>query len=102
MNRNKIIINITIIAIVLIILIPTAYTILKKHNERLMTVSYKKIEESARDCYLDNICLENKITLKELYDHKYLEKESNPITKKYYSENSYVLRNENTYEFIEV
>ena len=102
MNRNKFIINATIIAIVLIILIPTVYTIIKKHNDRLLTVSHKRIQEAARDCYLDGICLEEKIILQQLYDNNYLEKESNPLTKEYYNENSYVLKNKNKYKFIEV
>lgn len=102
MNRNKTIIYITITAIVLIISIPTIYTIVKKYNDRLITVTHKRIEEAARECYLKNICLDDKITLKQLYDNKYLEKESNPITKEYYTEESYVERKDKTFNFIEV
>lgn len=102
MNRNKIIINATIIAIVLIILIPTIYTIVKKHNDRLISVTNKRIEEAAKECYLEGVCLEEKISLKKLYDNKYLEKESNPITKEYYNEDSYVERKDKKFEFIEV
>ena len=102
MNRNKVIINITIVAIILIILIPTVYNIIKKHNDRLIKVTEKRIEEAAKDCYLKNICKDNKITLKVLYDNNYLEKESNPITKEYYNENSYVLVKNNTYIFKEI
>lgn len=102
MNRNKVIINITIIAIVLIILIPTTYNIIKKHNNRLITVTEKRITEAAKDCYLKDICKNEKITLKELYDNKYLDKESNPITKEYYNESSYVKINNKSYIFVEV
>ncbi len=102
MNRNKVIINITIVAIILIILIPTVYNIIKKHNDRLIKVTEKRIEEAAKDCYLKDICKDNKITLKVLYDNKYLEKESNPITKEYYNEESYVLVKNNTYIFKEI
>lgn len=102
MNRNKVIINITIVAIILIILIPTVYNIIKKHNNRLIKVTEKRIEEAAKDCYLKDICKDNKITLKVLYDNKYLEKESNPITKEYYNEDSYVLLKNNTYIFKEI
>lgn len=102
MSRNKIIINFTVAAIVLIILIPTIYNIAKKHNDRVISVTEKRIQEAANNCYLDNICLNEKITLKELYDNKYLEKESNPITKEYYNETCYVIRKNGKYKFIEV
>ena len=102
MNRNKVIIYITMTAIVLIIMIPTIYTIIKKHNDRLIEVNNKRIVEAAKECYLDKICLEEKITLKQLYDNKYLKKESNPITKEYYNENSYIERKNKIFQFIEV
>ena len=102
MNRNKVIVYLTIISILLIISIPTVYNIVKKHNDRLIMVTEKRIEEAAKDCYLKDICKDNKITLKVLYDNNYLEKESNPITKEYYNENSYVLVKNNTYTFKEI
>ena len=102
MNRNKVIVYLTIISILLIISIPTVYNIIKKHNDRLIKVTEKRIEEAAKDCYLKDICKDNKITLKVLYDNKYLEKESNPITKEYYNEESYVLVKNNTYIFKEI
>lgn len=102
MNRNKVIVYLTIISILLIISIPTVYNIIKKHNYRLIMVTEKRIEEAAKDCYLKDICKDNKITLKVLYDNNYLKKESNPITKEYYNENSYVLVKNNTYIFKEI
>ncbi|MBE6161303.1 MAG: hypothetical protein E7158_03695 [Firmicutes bacterium] len=100
MNRNKIIINTTIISIVIIVLIPTLYTIIKKHNDRLMEVSTKRIVEAAKKCYDEEKCKSKKITLKELYDNKYLKKESNPITKKYYNEKTYIKKKNNDYKLI--
>ena len=101
MNRNKYIIYITIFAIILIICLPTTYTIIKKHNQKLTSVTHKRIEEAAKDCYYDFVCTNEKITLKELYEHGYLEKEGNPITKKYYDENMFVLKQENQFVFQE-
>ena len=98
MNRNKIIINTTMIGIVLIVLIPTLYTIIKRHNNRLLEVSNKRIVEAAKKCYEDEKCKNEKITLKELYDNKYLKKESNPITKRFYNEKSYVEKKNNDYK----
>ena len=102
MNRSKFVINVTIIGIVLIILIPTVYKIVVEHNDRLLKVTTKRIEEAAKNCKLDEKCTNDKITLKELYDKKYLKKESNPITKKYYNEESYVKVNKNNYKFVEI
>ena len=102
MNRSKFIINVTIVGIVLIILIPTVYTIIKNHNDRLIKVSYKRIEEAAKKCVEDEKCTDKKITLKELYDNKYLKKESNPISKEYYNEESYVKKTKDNYKFIVV
>lgn len=102
MNRNKTIIYITVVALVLIILIPTIYTIVKKHNDRLINVTYKRIEEATRECYLDGKCMDEKTTLKKLYENDYLKKESDPITKEYYNEESYVERKDKKFKFIEV
>lgn len=102
MNRNKFIINVTVIGIVLIILIPTIYTIIKKHNDRMLRVTYNRIEEAAEKCAKEEKCGDEKITLKELYDKNYLEKESNPITKEYYNENSYVKKDKENYKFVSV
>lgn len=83
----------------MIILIPTLYSVIKNHNDKLLEVSYKRIEEAAKKCYLDKKCSNEKITLKELYDNNYLEKESNPVTKEYYNEKSYVLVKDKTFKF---
>lgn len=102
MNRNRIIIYITIVAVLAIIIIPTVYTVINNHNTRLLNITHKRIEEAARDCYLDEVCKDKKITLKELYENKYLEKENNPITKIYYNQESYVIVTKDAYLFREV
>ena len=102
MNRNKVIIYITIVALVLIILIPTTMKIVKKHNNRMISVTHKRIEEATRECYLDGKCMDEKTTLKKLYENDYLKKESDPITKEYYNEESYVERKGKTFNFVEV
>lgn len=102
MKSNKIIVISSIIIIILIIAIPTTYKVIKNHNQNLYKVVEDKIIEKAKECYYDQKCLEDKITLKELYDNKYLDKMSDPITKEYYNENSYVERKDNKYKFIVV
>lgn len=93
MNTNKITIIFTCISILLIISIPTIYKVVEKHNNDLYVVVENKIIEAAKNCYYDEKCLNEKILLKDLYDLKYLEEVSNPVTKEYYNENSYVERN---------
>ena len=102
MKTNKIIVISSIIIIILIIAIPTTYKVIKNHNKNLYKVVEDKIVEKAKACYYDQKCLNEKITLKELYDNKYLDKVSDPISKEYYNENSYVERKNNKYKFVVV
>ena len=102
MNTNKIVVISSIIIIILIIGIPTTYKVIKNHNQNLYKVVEDKIIEKAKSCYYDQKCLNEKITLKELYDNKYLDKVSDPISKEYYNENSYVEIKNNNYKFVVV
>ena len=102
MNTNKITIIGSIIIIILLISIPTGYKVIKRHNDNLKKVVLDKIIDSAKKCYYEEVCKTDEITLKELYENKYLDKVSNPITKEYYNELSYVKRTDNTFKFIVV
>lgn len=99
MTTNKITIIGSIIAIILIISIPTIYKVVKNHNNNLISVVEDKIIEAAKQCYFEEKCNDNKIYLKDLYSLEYLEKVSNPITKEYYNDNSYVLRENDKFTF---
>lgn len=94
MSKNKVIIYTTIIAIILIIGIPTIYKVVKNHHTKLYTISEKRIIEAAKKCWNEDKCKNDTITLKDLYDLKYLEKEANPVTKKYYAESSKIIKKE--------
>lgn len=88
---NKRIIMMTLVIILIIIIVPTVYKINKDHNDKLLLVVENEFMYAAKKCYNDNVCLNNVVYLKELYDNDYLEEKlSDPITKKYYSEESYV------------
>ena len=67
---------------------------------------YKVVEEKiikyAQDCYYDDICQDDKITLKFLYDNYHLEKITDPVTKEYYNENSFVQRENLNFTFVRV
>lgn len=99
MNTNKITIIGSIMAILLIIGIPTVYKVINNHHNNLYRVVEDKIINSAKKCYYEEVCVNNKITLKELYELKYLEKVSDPISKEYYNEESFVLRDGTKFEF---
>lgn len=94
MSKNKIIIYTTIIAIIFIIGCTTIYKVVKNHQNKLYMITEKRIIEAAKKCWNEDKCLEDTITLKELYDKEYLTKQSDPVTKKYYSENSKITKKE--------
>lgn len=98
---NKKWIYTTTLLLILLIAIPSTYKVIHRHNERMLRNVTKKIEETAKDCYYNNSCIEDKIPLGEIYEKTGLQTMSNPITKKVYSENSYVDVN-NNFQFIEV
>lgn len=90
MNTNKITIIYSILVVVLIIGIPTTYKVIKNHQNNLIKTAESKIVEAAKKCYFEEKCPNNIIYLKELYNLEYLDKISNPITKEYYNEESYI------------
>lgn len=99
-NMNKWIIFATIIIIFGLIIGVTTYKVVDNHNDKLLLVKEKYIVETAKKCQIEKKCNNDTITLKELYDLKYLEKQINPVTKEYYSEESYVTLKNNEYVFI--
>lgn len=102
MNTNKITIITTIIALILIIGIPTIYKVVTSHDNHLQSVVNKKVIEKAEECYYSDKCENEKIYLKDLYALNMLEQVSNPITKEYYNESSYVLVKDNKFTFVVV
>lgn len=100
MGKNRIWGYITCLIIILIIAIPSTYKVITKHNERLLKNTIQKIVDTARDCYYNSSCVDDKITLKELYEKMSLTPIYNPITKKIYNEESYVSVKED-FKFVE-
>ena len=99
---NKICITITIIIILSLIIGVTTYKVLDEHNAKLTLVEEKYIIETAKKCLNEKKCSGSKVTLQTLYNLEYLEMQANPVTKKYYSPESYVEVNEANYTFIVV
>ena len=89
MSNTKVIV-LTVAIIAGMIIIPTIYKVHVQHNEKLILVVENQFAYYAKECYLNDACGSN-VTLKDLYDKGYLEdKLTNPITKKYYDEASFI------------
>ena len=101
MSKNRIILYITILLIILIISVPSAIKTINRHNERLIGVAIGEIVEKAKNCYYNESCVGDRITLAELYEKTDLVELTNPITKKIYNPESYVDVNDN-FNFIEI
>lgn len=84
---NRICIIGTIIIIALMIFIPTYLNVKKDHEDKLIIATRMKITSASKKCFLEGVCSGNRTTLKYLYDHNYLQKQYNPVTKEYYDEN---------------
>ena len=93
MNRKYIILIIVVI-IFMIVAVPTSYKIIKNYNSKSYLVVEKKIIEAAEKCFNEEKCSGEEITLKDLYDNKYLDKMVNPVTKKIYNENLKIIKSD--------
>lgn len=100
MTKNKTLIYISLIIVFSAIIITTFLKVNQIHESRMLEVTTKKIVDTAKKCYYNNSCVNNQITLNELYDKMGLQLQTNPVTKKVYNENSYVVVNEN-FKFVE-
>ena len=87
-KSNKLI-TITVFSLLIIVIIFTIYKINKNHEEKLYNVLYSKIKYACKKCYLEEKC-KNEITLKELYDNKYLELQYDPISKEELDSNTII------------
>ncbi len=97
---NKKVIILTIFIILGMISFATIYKINKDHQNNSILVVEKEFKYQAEKCFYDAKC-QKVVTLKELYEYKYLkEKLTNPITKKYYEETSNINLETNKIELI--
>ena len=97
---TKIINIILIIIAILLLIVPSAIYIKKTHNYNLRLVVEKEVIEAANKCKNQDICLEDKVSLKFLIDNNYLEKVYDPITKEIISYESYVDFNNNKFVIV--
>lgn len=99
--KVKEIIAIILLTVVLLYTGVIAYKMVYKHNENLLIVTSKRIEEAAKKCVAESKCNKNNITLATLYEKGYLNEEYNPVTKEIYSKNSKIIFENNKYVFHE-
>ncbi len=64
----------------------TFMKVMTRHNEKLLRVAENKIEEAARKCYIEEKCTKYPVTLNELIQLSYLEKQVHPISKEFIDE----------------
>lgn len=90
MNKKLVAVLMSVIGLLVIIVICTIVQINADNKEAKYNKVVNDISKAATKCISDKMCSEGKITLKELYSKKYLEKEKNPKTGKYFGINSYI------------
>ena len=90
MDKNRIIMYVTTLLLILLISIPAVIKAINKHNDRLVAVAVGEIIVEAKNCYYNESCIGDTITLSELYEKTSLREVINPITKKFYNPDSYV------------
>ncbi len=81
--------TLSIVLIALIILIVFVSTVVKSyrnHINNLYEVVERKIEEEAKKCFMEEKCEGTETTLGNLISLGYLDKQINPVTKEYVSE----------------
>ena len=90
MSKNKFIIFVTIVAITLMLGIPTYSKVHNNHKTRVYMTLKEKLKTKAIQCWSENKCESDTIYLKDLYSNNYLDKLIDPMTNKEVNENSYI------------
>ncbi len=84
---NFTILSLTIIILLGVIIVASIVKISDNHRDKLLYSMQTEIEYYAKRCYLENNC-EGVITLKQLYEKKYItDVVVNPVTKEIVDEN---------------
>ncbi len=97
---NKYFIAAAIVICVGLIAGVSTYKVVNEHNAKVLLVESKLIIEKAKKCRAEKKCNGEHITLKELYENEYLNRQVNEVTKEYYNDESYVEVNDSNYNFI--
>jgi len=98
MRNNRIVLCITIIALILIIAFPTMTKIKDRNLTRTNKVLENKLKTTAISCWNQNICKSDIVYLKELKDYHFIKNIVNPLTDKNLSDESFVQKEKNEYK----
>ena len=85
-NKKNNITLVLLLALVILIAASTTFKVMDRHEEKLLLVARRKIEEAARQCYLENKCTGESTYLGFLIKEGYLEAQVHPISKEFISE----------------
>lgn len=89
-----------VLGLLLVLLIIAAIKTLNNHHEKEYLVINNRILESAKKCFLNKEC-EGEITLKDLYDKGYLDKEFDPVSKEEMDEKMCIMFSDDEAKFCE-
>lgn len=89
----------TFLIIIFSLMIGTVIKVQEEHLRRNLLVVEKRIVESALECVYDNHCEDKDMTLGLLIEKGYAKEEVNPKTKMYYSHDSLLKKENNTFIF---
>lgn len=99
--KYKIIFSMLLI-ISLIVLVPSFKKVNLEYKSNLYLVTESRITQKAFLCFKESKCSNTTVYLSELYLLGYLSDEFDPVTKEYYSEESYVILDDEKTEFISI
>lgn len=85
-------------AFLIIIFLIAGYKNLQNHRDKEYLVLYNRIKEKAKECYQKEEC-SGEISLKDLYDKKYLETLYDPISKEKLDDNMCIKFENNKIDF---
>ena len=93
--NSKVIVLVTFIVVVFSLIAGTAYKVYQIHQKRSYMVVEKRIVEGAIACIHDSVCKDEDMSL----DKGYAKEELNPQTKLYYSRDSLIKKENQTFVF---
>ena len=88
--KKRIIIVISLIGIILIITLATVLKIKETDTQNKYQFIIDNFIFYSKKCIQEQKCNNNIVTIKELYDLGYIEKQINPKTNKYFNDKSYI------------
>ena len=97
--NQRVVVSGTILLVILSVIAGTSYKVYHIHQERSLLVVQKRIIEGARECVFDLVCKDEDMTLGVLIEKGYAKDEINPQTKMYYSRDSLIKKENDSFVF---